>query len=176
MVVSEFSRLESESLVDIEAILEGQVFHVTKRDYWPAIAKAGAILPNRDGSLRTTFGSSENSFFRNRDCVSVFDYRLPLDEKIKSFRNRCHPFRPAEPGTDGIAIAVLKSSLYSQLIPWSKWQEQGCLGQMVVPYVEAGHPGPISLDLVTQLLFLRIGEDPSSIMAAYRRTRGRSAG
>lgn len=163
-------RVESEPRADIEAVLEGHVFHVTKREYWPSILESGAILPNPDGKLATTFGSSRNSFFRKRGCVSVFDWRLAPPDTSPEPRYRCHPFQAAGVGEAGAAIAFLSVRTYSKLISWKLWEEQQAWGEMVAPYVEAGHPGPISIDLVERVLFLRLEEEPGSFAAMVRRS------
>jgi len=84
IVETEIDRLESESFADIEATLEGRVFDVTLREFFSRILVAGVIVPNQDGALPTTFGSSANSFFRNRGCVSVFDFRGQSRTKSKT--------------------------------------------------------------------------------------------
>ena len=171
METFEIVRLETAPKADIEAMLEGHVFHVTKRAYWEAILKAGRLEPNTDYSFSTTFGSSSNSFFRNLGCISVFDYRTPPTEETEGFRYRCNPLQAAKPGTDGIVIMIFSPSVYAALIPWTKWKERGDLRQMVVPYVEAGHPGPISTDKIDKLIFVRFEEDPNSRAAILRRSR-----
>lgn len=163
-----FQRRETESLSDIEVLLEGAVFHVARREHWPAIEASGALLPNPDRSLPTTFGSSANSFFRNRGCICLFDYRAPPDDTIREYRRRCYPFQPAAPGNAGVAILVLNQSVHGELLPWTLWKEAGALDQMVVPHVEAGYPRPIPLRLVDRMILLRVEEDPESFAAVVR--------
>lgn len=55
--------------------LVGRVFHVTLSDNIPAIEASGAIRSNPGFDLKTTFGSSQNSYFRKLGCVSLFDLR-----------------------------------------------------------------------------------------------------
>ena len=170
MESTEVVRGETESTADVRALLQGSVFHVTRRTNWQAIEASGKLLPNPGGNLRTTFGFSRNSFFRNRGCVSLFDYRAPATEEITDFRFRCDPLQPAEPGGEGIAILVLNPSICGRLISWTKWKEEEAYAEMVVPHVEAGHPGPISLEEVQRLIFFRRTEDSHSVAAAFRRS------
>lgn len=162
-------RLESESFDDIKVDLEGKVFHVTKQAYWPNIVGSGKIRANKDGSLPTTFDSSHNSYFRKRNCVSVFDYRTPIDENIKDFRRRCHPFQAATPGGDGIVICILSPKVYYKLIHPPK----GVTCEMVVPYVEAGFPCAISLDYIDKAIFLWREEDPGCPIYKWRKSSGK---
>jgi hypothetical protein len=171
---TEYSRLETASLADIELILEGRIFHVTKREFWPSIIASGAILHNRDGSLATTFGFSNNSYFRNRGCVSVFDYRQAATEEIKEFRNGCHPFGPARGDGAEIAILLLDPAIGEYLVPWSNWKTEEAYREMIVPHVEAGYPDRIPLDAIEQVIFLRLLEDPQSLAAVLRHARKRA--
>jgi len=155
MVIAEFTRSETESLTDIEEMLQGHVFHVTKRAYWPAINESGALLPNPSGVLPTTFGTSKNSYFRKRGCVCLFDYRQAPTEELQVYRRRCHPMQAAKPGEEGISILLFESSLYERVISWEGWKKEEAFSEMVVPYAEAGHLGPIPLSEVSTVIHLR---------------------
>lgn len=168
----EYVRLETDRLEDLQELVEGHVFHVTKRPYWPKILASGAIEPNDGGRFPTTFGNY-NSFFRNRGCVSVFDFRQPPNDEIYDFRRRCWPFQAAKPGEEGIAILILDSSIYSALISWDRWKDENALSEMIVPYVEAGHPGPIPTAAIDRVIFLRVTEDPNCHAAVMRRAAKR---
>ena len=168
-IATKYVRCETEPLDDVEALLQGCVFHVTKLAYLPSIVECGEIRPNADGALPTTFGSSKNAFFRNRNCVSLFDYRLEPTEEIKDFRRRCYPFRPAYPPNGAIAILILQPTVYDALIPWTMCKEENALSEMVVPYVEAGYPGPLPLRLVAEIMSVEITEDPKSLAAVLRK-------
>lgn len=170
-IAKRYVRCETESLDDVRAYLQGRVFHVTRLSYLPSIVECGEIRPNRDGTLQTTFGPSNNAFFRNRNCVSLFDYRPEATEEIEDFRGRCYPFRPAFPPNGGIAILILQPAAYDALIPWTRWKDEKALREMVVPYVEAGYPGPLPLCLVAEIMSLEITEDPKSLAAHLRKNR-----
>lgn len=172
MQTIDLTRKEGESLADVESLIEGRVFHVTRRAYWPAIYASGEIQPNNEGCLPTSFGYSANSFFRKRGCVSLFDYRLPPDELIRDYRSRCWPFQAARAENGGISILILDRSVEDNLISWLKWKEENMPSEMIVPYVEAGYPGPIPITKIELVIFLRIEEDPNSISSVLRRARG----
>jgi len=165
--VVEIVRLESERVDDIvEQHLQGRVFHVTKRAYWPSIQRAGAILPNAEGELPTTFGSSSKSFFRRRGCVSVFDYRLEDGSRLHG----CHPLQAAVPGEEGVAVLLLADAIQDKLIPWSRCKDEGA-SEQIVPHVEAGYPGPLPLALVESIVFFRREEDPSCLASILQRAK-----
>lgn len=167
-ITKKYVRCETEQLDDLERKLQGHVFHVTRLAYLPSIIECGEIRPNSDGALPTTFGFSENGFFRKRNCVSLFDYRPEPTEEIEDLRLRCYPFRPASPPNGPIAILILKSAAYDDLIPWTKWKEKSDLSEMIVPYVEIGYPGALSLCLIAEIISLERTEDPQSYGALLR--------
>ena len=149
--------------------LEGKVFHVTKECHWPKINKAGRINPNIDGKLATTFCSSNNSYFKNNGCVSVFDYRnIYGDEQLKHMY-KCLPTSPLR-AYSGIVILIFKPEIYPQLLSWERWK-YGDQGQMVVPYVEAGFSGSIPLELVEKALIVTMVEAKKSLAATLQSVR-----
>jgi hypothetical protein len=170
-VTRAYVRLETEPLDDVEAQLEGRIFHVTKLAYLPSIIQCGEIRPNVAGALPTTFGSSQNSFFRNRNHVSLFDYRLEPTGEIKDCRHRCYPFSPASPPNGPVAVLFLKPEVSHALVPWTKWKEEEAWSEMVVPYVEVGYPGPLPFRLVSEVISVERTEDPHSHAAMLRRIR-----
>jgi hypothetical protein len=121
------------------------------------------------GHCQQPLGPSKNAFFRNRNCVSLFDYRLDPTDEIKGFRQRCYPFRPACPPNGAVAILILQASAYDSLIPWTRCKEENALSEMVVPYVEAGYPGSLALRLVAEIMSVEITEDPQSLAAMLRK-------
>lgn len=98
-------------------------FYVTKRENIEAILSSGALLPNTDGRLETTFGSSAKSLFGLIGCVSVFDFRKQDVPNIAEYRRRCYPFQADHPGDAGIVIFMLKPESYKVLLPWTEWSE-----------------------------------------------------
>ena len=72
----------------------------------------------------------------------------------------------------GIAIFILRPEAYDSLIP-DAVARRGAHSEMVVPCVEAGHPGNIPLTFVARIVTLELVEDPASIAAIHRRARQR---
>lgn len=160
-----FIRSESESLEDLVHLLEGRVFHSTRLSLLQSILDRKAILPFSQSGV-TSFGYP-NGFFKRRDCVSVFDYREAPPNPTD--RHRCSPFYPAKPGEDGVALLFLNEMAHSSLIPWTRWKDERAFGEMIVPYVEAGHPGPISIGFIDEIISLTLVEDPDCHAAMLRR-------
>jgi hypothetical protein len=160
---------------EILKAVEGQVFHVTKESNWTSILESGKLIPNQNGNLATSFGSSKNSFFRLRGCVSFFDWRENPTEEIEDFRRRCWPFQSAVPGGEGVVFMIAKKMIQDRLLSWKRWEEEKAWGKMIVPYVEAGVHGEISLDYFSDFRLYRREPDPPDSLAAivsasFRRT------
>ena len=148
-------------------MLEGKVFHVSLTSNWAKIHKSREIVPNNENSLETTFGCSSNSYFKNNGCVSVFDYRRPLDEKLQKQIDKCQPIRPLREGK-AITIFILKSEAHDHLRTWEDIRTN--IGdQLVVPYIEAGYPDKISLSLIEEFIFVTMDIDNNSLSSVIRK-------
>ena len=139
--------------------LRHEVFHVTPRQNFEKILESGAIHPSRDCRIELTFDASENSFFRNRGCISVFDLRRATDAQIKKKIDIFHPFRD-EYGENPVLL-ILKSEAYAELVSWEACRQENALSEMVVPYIESGYTGSISMDQIEYCLLVTILNRPS---------------
>lgn len=166
MKCSRIVRRDTESLDDIEARLEGRVFHVTPIGCLPDILRSGFVEPNLDGSRHSPFGFAANGFFRRRGCVSLFDYRQGPDDPGREYRYHCWPFQAATPRRGPIAILILNPEVYAALVPWIHWQKEQAWSQMVVPYVETGHEGPIPITMVDEVICVSLIENPDDFTLA----------
>ena len=157
-------------------LLRGRVFHVTLADTLMAIRADGEIRPNTTGQYSSPVGRC-NSFFRNRGCVSLFDYRSATEEELAGSLSKCsaatwvHASRGSE-----LAILLLAHERCPELQRWSLWKDENALSKMIVPHVEAGHQGPVSLDLVDEVLRIRVERDESSLGAALSAALDKTAG
>ena len=140
--------------------IKGKVFHVSRVSNWQSIRVIGKILPNKNGELKTSFGSSSNSYFKNKGCVSVFDYRNIHEEEPQEHMYKCSPTSPLTP-EEGIVIFILKEKFYNKLVLWDGWKQDD-LRQMVVPHVEAGFPDAIELSQIGEALFVTMDETEST--------------
>ncbi len=164
---TEWRRSETDVYVELRERLWGRGFLVTPLANLDAIIEAGEIRPNTNGDYAGGFGQY-NSFFRNRGCVSLFDYRDVPDEHVDMYVGRCHPAQAASLES-GIAIFILRDPDQMNLVSWMRWKEEETWREMVVPYIETGHEGPISLTLIEERIHLEVKEDPDGWAAMYRR-------
>jgi hypothetical protein len=167
--IFEFEQLKEKLLLPF---LVGRVFHVTNLNNLKGIIESGEIRPNIKGDLPTTFGSSSNSFFRKRGCISVFDYRLATTEQIEESLRKCSPC-PVDTYSKELAYLFLLECLYDRLILWTKWKEEETWGQMIVPYVESGLSGPIPIELIDDVFRVIIHRTSSPFMETFIRAKTR---
>ncbi|MGR9074410.1 MAG: hypothetical protein ACU833_15220 [Gammaproteobacteria bacterium] len=142
-------RVTLEKPGELMPMLAGKVFHVTPTSNMPAIEADGAIKPNLNSEWCSLFGNSKNSFFRFRGCVSFFDYRSYGSEKWNDHAYKCTPDQILRSAVS-ISILVLAESKHGQLESWEAWKKEEKWSQRVVPVVEAGFPGAVSLEFITE--------------------------
>lgn len=166
-------RTLNESLLPLQ---RGRVFHVTLADTLTAIRADGEIRPNTTGQYSSPVGRY-NSFFRNRGCVSLFDYRSVTEEELAGSLPQCSAatWMHASRGSE-LAILLLARERCPELQPWSLWKDENALSEMIVPHVEAGHRGPVPLDLVDEVLCVEVELDETSFGAKLRAALEKTAG
>ena len=160
-------RLTERDLVErLLPLVDGRVFHVSDRSHLPAILASGAITPNLDSTLSTTFGHSKNSYFRKRGCVSLFDLRgaRPTDDVLW----KCSPFHLSR-ASHGLAILILATVACQNLMSWEAWRSEQAWTEMIVPYVESGYKGPIPLSFIDELIEVDVERNRDPIVEALTR-------
>lgn len=146
--------LEVESIVGLMKFLEGKIFHVTSADNVPKIHKSNSLLPNTNCKWISPFGNTQNGFFRLKGCVSFFDYRKYGSEKWLEHYHKCTPEQALDRAKT-IAIYILHEGEYLNLISWEKWKEEIDLSQRVVPHIEIGFQGAVSLEYISELIVVK---------------------
>ena len=145
-------------------LLRGRVFHVSRLGNLGSIKESKEIRPNQQGIHKSAFGYYQNSYFLKIGCVSLFDYRSVTPEELDDSLDKCSPWQPIYDNS-GIVIFLLSPSDYPALLSWQdakgKFEEVKGekVGYQYVPYVEAGHKGPISLALVDEAICVEVGSD-----------------
>lgn len=148
--------------------LSKRVFHVTTEHAFAQIVSDGIIKPNADGGFAFTFGQSKNSYFRKRNCLSLFDLRAATPQQIYDSLEKYYFLNP--PFTENRPVYLfLNACCFDKLVPWTKWKEENALSEMVVPYVEAGYPGNLDIGLIDEALHLDIDRQLSPLEIALRR-------
>ena len=148
-ILENAQRIKVSDFEDIRRSLLGQVFHVTRLSYIDSIMTSGALIPNRT-DIKSPIGNSTNGYFRLKGCVSFFDYRRHESREWKEFYNRCMPTLAISPD-DPAVVMFLSAEHYPKLISWSDWKVEQLWSQRVVPHVEVGFPGGVSLDMIKEM-------------------------
>lgn len=157
---------------DLEKVLlpqlSNRVFHVTTEGAVPQIISEGVIRSNADGRFSFTFRQSENSYFRKRNCVSVFDLRSATPEQIDDSLGKYYFLSPSFAENHPVYL-FLNASCFDRLVPWIRWKEESAWSDMVIPYVEAGYPGDLDFGLIDEILRLDIDQPLSPLEISLRR-------
>jgi hypothetical protein len=137
---------------DFAIKMRGFVFHATTLENYESILSSGGLVANCDGSRSSVFGNS-NGFFRSRSCISFFDYRNLDDNKVHQQLYKCIPTNIVE--KHGVmAVLVLSKNLYSNLQPWTAWEQERAYSLKVVPRVEIGYPDFVPMSSIKEVLMV----------------------
>lgn len=146
--------------------LKWNVFHVTKLTNLESIIQCGEIRPNKEEKFKTSFGSSKNSFFRNRNCVSLFDYRIIETELFEKHAYKCIPTQAASPEC-AIAVLLTSKHIHSSLLSSKLWHDESAYKEMILPHFEVGHLGPIDLKYITKIIKITVNKAPDSLRVMF---------
>ncbi|MGL1932830.1 MAG: hypothetical protein OCC45_13900 [Desulfotalea sp.] len=135
----------------LEKELIGNVFHVTPIENLKSIKENKGLCPNTKLKYKSLFGNTETGFFRSKGCVSFFDYRDYGSKTWKEHTSKCLPTMILS-RTNGIVIFLLSNELFGDLVPWVKWKEEEAFSKRVVPYIEIGHKGFVSMTHITKVI------------------------
>ncbi|KAF0220174.1 MAG: hypothetical protein FD174_1413 [Geobacteraceae bacterium] len=137
--------------------IKGKVFHVTTDVGWEGIQAKGAILPsNSCNEIEKVWTGPAVGYFRSRGCVSLCDFYHNTNMKkiIEATRKYCfyHPSRKSKSSY----LLILDHSLYDSLITWDKWKEEKAYRESIVPNLESGFKGSISLAMITGVIEVQL--------------------
>jgi len=147
----EFIKVSSEK--ELEKSLIGKIFHVTPIENLDSINKTKGLFPNTELNIKSKFTNTETGYFRNKGCVSFFDYRDHGSKTWKEFANKCRPTQILN-RTNGIAVFFLSSDQFNKLIPWTNWKDEEAYSQQIVPHIEIGHKGFVAMSHITKIIVL----------------------
>lgn len=160
-----------ETEADLKPLLMGRIFHVTLLKVLDQIMKAEAILANTEDKLpKSVFGSSPDGYFRKQGCVSLFDFRNPLQKKIDKHFEKCSPFKLEHQGHN-FAFLFLTQEEHSNFVlnPWIDSSGNHDPDGQLVPHVEAGYRGRIPISAIEEIWEVTVtspdAETPASMWA-----------
>ena len=146
--------------------LVGRVFHVTSGSAYQEIQRLGRVETNQAGEREFTFAFSGVSYFRRRGCVSVCDLRFLNAEAREEARLKYNFVRPTL-AWQVIVFLFLGPEARQRVITWDDAVREDGLTIQGVPHLEGGHPGPIPIGDLEQVLQVQVRMDPA--MEQFRR-------
>lgn len=138
--------------LDLEPLLRGHVFHVTTEANYQSIARNGGISPN-SGSYASPFGDLKNGYFRKAGCVSFFDYRDCTNPAWRRHRTDCRPTLALGVGSP-LVILFLDEAFWDRLILWRDLDQKEASMMALIPHVECGIAGLVTLDMISKCLLV----------------------
>jgi len=125
----------------------GSIVHFTSFEAFKSIYEDKAIKPNIDAKYSSPFGRYK-PYFASKGCVSFFDFR----ELEKSTGNvaSCNPISILNQTGRLVALELSKTK-YSSLISWEDCKIHGLNGCNIVPNLEVGFRGDVSLGDISKL-------------------------
>ena len=137
-----------------------RVFHVTSGERFEQIRTEGRVRVNADGKLGFSFDFSRLSHFRLNGCVSVCDLRGRDHEELDRGRSNYDFVQPST-SWSVIAYLFLSEEARDRVITWEQATTEHGLTIQGVPRIEAGHPGPIPVEDLEEVLLVTVLPDPS---------------
>lgn len=134
--------------------LYGKVFHVTNENGFNGILNRGVIIPSLNESISSNWGME--SFFRNRGCVSVCDLVNNTSKKRISSAISKYNFFDLRCNNGRSYLFLLNESIHCNLITWNQWEKEKAYKESIVPYLESGFPGEISIIDVEKILIINL--------------------
>lgn len=135
------------------ASVSGKIFHVTNTKNIASILADGGLSPNSSLEYESMFGSRSNGFFRLKNCVSFFDYRDYRSKKWDEFAYKCFPTKGVDK-YNSAAILFLCENQHSKLISWDIWKKEEAYAQSILPHIEMGYPGKVSLEHIEEVIMV----------------------
>ncbi len=132
---------------DIFEIVKGSIFHITPWYNTEGILKSGAINNNSQKKYKSPWRVGSNGYYRERKCVSFFDYRYYDSPEFKDNEFKCNLTKFLCPDSHKSSIFILSEYEYPKLKTWDDVKDAGC-GYIIVPYIEAGYPFHVDLSVI----------------------------
>jgi hypothetical protein len=158
----EVQNLKISSREELLPRLEKKVFHVTPKSNYQIILDSGGLHANKNNEFRSPFGNTTNGFFRLRNCISFFDYRIYGSKKWEEHAYKCMPTQVFYDNQEA-AFFFLKEEYFKNLVSWEKWKQEEAWSNQVVPHIEAGFENFVPLSHISEIILVK-NEEPPAIL------------
>jgi hypothetical protein len=109
-----------------------------------------------------------------KNYISLFDYHNPSVDEIEQAEKKCWPTMKLTK-ENSLVILFLSQKIWSKVLPYCKRNFEENLNQMIVPYIEAGYPEPISMKQISKIWILSTNDDEDSFVEALKAGRQKTA-
>ncbi|WP_421903627.1 hypothetical protein [Maridesulfovibrio sp.] len=140
-------------------LLYKQVFHSTDEHGFHGILKTKEILSGPDCKIKRQWPKTP-AYFYEKGFVSLCDFYHPKKcSHIRDGYRKYSFFRHGHSNTT--YLLLLKKEYYNKLITWYDIKaKDDWVGKQIVPYIESGLKSPISLNCISQVIKIKLWEEP----------------
>lgn len=138
--------------------LRGRMFHVTSPNAFLGICSEGAILCNTDDRFKTNW--TVNYYFKNQGCLSIVDLVNNTKPRVTR-RKPINDYAVFEQSSPVVVFLFISPRVYPRVIHWKKWKKDRAHGQQIVPELESGVPGRVSIDEIDEAWFISLKDRAS---------------
>ena len=139
--------------------LRERVFHVTTQEAWPSIETSGRVLVSPPDCLTQW----ENAGLRCIGHVSLCDLRsLEFEEEDLQHGLAKYYFLDPRRNSRGPVFLFLRRYAIQDIATYRQLRDKvNSLGKLIVPFIEAGYPGDLSLAKIADVLVVDILKSPA---------------
>ena len=134
-----------------------RVFHVTTQEAWPCIERSGRVLVSPPDSVIRW----ENAGLRCIGHVSLCDLRS-LEKADLEHGLEKYPFLDPRRNSRGPVFLFLRRRAIEDIGAYRDLKDRvNRLGKLIVPFIEAGYPGDLSLAKIADVLVVDVLRSPT---------------
>lgn len=153
-----------------------RVFHVTTQEAWPFIEASGRVL----GSPPDCFVQWPNAGLRCLGYVSLCDLRSLDEEELQhGLEKYPHLLYPLGDSSGPVYLFLRRSAIHDIGTYQQLADRVNDLGKLIVPHIEAGYAGDLSLAKIADVLVVDVLRSPTPLLgrlqAEQRRPVARAA-
>ena len=137
--------------------LRERVFHVTTQEAWPRIERSGRVLVSPPDWVTRW----ENAGLRSIGYVSLCDLRSLDEEDLEHGLQKYHFLDPRR-NSRGPVFLFLERRAIENIATYQQLKDKvNSLGKLIVPFIEAGYPGDLSLARIADVLLVDVLRSPT---------------
>ena len=138
--------------------LRDRVFHVTTQEAWPCIERSGRVLVSPPDCVPRW----ENAGLRCIGHVSLCDLRSLEEEDLEHGLDAYPYLLQPRQNSRGPVFLLLRTCAIEDIATYQQLRDRvNRLGKLIVPFIEAGYPGDLSLAKIVDVLVVDVLKRPT---------------